>query len=286
MLRRWRTLLQHDRLIVTSRCNTNLFVERRLLVSLLTGFLISAVVTFGFSMVSRASLTTILDFLVLFVLASGSYYFGMSLGWDNSSGAVQNGIQQSCGQFAPLPENITIENTPSSLRITIRTKKRWAQFVVYMIQLVVVGLCFSPLVVFALVSSLQNHLPQGFRFVVWIVGGGFVVYLLYKQFQDAIEYIFDQEIIEIDNLSVRIKNAGSVFRKNKEYSADNIKQIMAFGGANPVKGLSFISAKIPAFMLWKKRGLPWYRIFGRGVGPADAQRILAMIYARFPQYKG
>jgi hypothetical protein len=43
---------------------------------------------------------------------------------------------------------------------------------------------------------------------------------------------------------------------------------------------------MPAFILWHNRGLKRYHTFGRAVDLADAQRILEMVYAKFPQYKG
>jgi hypothetical protein len=107
---------------------------------------------------------------------------------------------------------------------------------------------------------------------------------------EALEFLFDKEIIEIDNLSVRIEKYGSKFSSKKEYPAENIKKITAmfsFSGTNAViKRSPFVNSNVPAFIMWHNHGLKRYRTFGRAVDLADAQRILEMVYAKFPQYKG
>jgi hypothetical protein len=125
---------------------------------------------------------------------------------------------------------------------------------------------------------------------IWFAVGACVLYVLYARFQDTLEYLFDKEVIEIDNFSVKIENSTSSFKSKKEYPADNIKKIttmFSLGGTNVVtKRSPFINSNMPAFMIWHNRGLKRYRTFGRAVDLADAQRILETIYSRFPQYKG
>jgi hypothetical protein len=48
----------------------------------------------------------------------------------------------------------------------------------------------------------------------------------------------------------------------------------------------FLNSNMDAFVMWHNRGLKRYRTFGRAVDPADAQRIVELVYAKFPQYKG
>ncbi len=157
-------------------------------------------------------------------------------------------------------------------------------------QWIVMGACALPVLSLVAIAALQNHLPQSLHFLVWLLVGGLVLYLLYTKFMEALEYIFDKEIIEIDNLSVRIEKYGSKFSSKKEYQAENIKSItgmFSFGGASTVlKRSPFSNSNMPVFMMRHNRGLKRYRAFGRAVDLADAQRILEMVYAKFPQYKG
>ena len=157
-------------------------------------------------------------------------------------------------------------------------------------QWVIMSLLILPIASLIVISLLQNYLPQNFRFLVWLLVGGLVLYLLYIKFWEALEFVFDKEIVEIDNLSVRIEKYGSGFSSKKEYPAENIKKITAmfsFGGTNIVlKRSPFMNSNMPAFMMWHNRGLKRYRTFGKAIDLADAQRILEMIYSKFPQYKG
>jgi len=106
----------------------------------------------------------------------------------------------------------------------------------------------------------------------------------------ALEFIFDKEIIEIDNLSVRIEKYGAKFSSRKEYPAENIKRItgmFSFGGTNTVLNRSpFRNSNLPVFMMWHNHGVKRYRTFGKAVDLVDAQRILELVHAKFPQYKG
>jgi hypothetical protein len=274
---------------------SKLFVERKLLLSVITGFFISAFFTFLYSVTSGFSFTKIAAFLILFVLVSSAYYYGLKFGWGNSSPVNITGesLVSLVNQVQidnAFPENITVENNLASVKITINSKKRLVLFAIEAFQWIIMGLCALPILSLIAISALQNYLPQNLHFLVWLVVGGLVLYLLYVKFMEALEYIFDKEIIEIDRLSVRIEKYGSKFSSKKEYSAENIKKITAMfslGGRTSVLRRSpFVNSNIPAFMMWHNRGLKRYRAFGKAVDLADAQRILEMVYVKFPQYKG
>ncbi len=274
---------------------SKLFVQKRLLLCVITGLFISTFFTFLYSTTSGYTPSKIIAFLVLFVLASGSEYFGMKFGWGNPSSTdiANENIITSSNQISAdnsFPENLTVENSLSSVKITIMSKKRWVLFAMETFQWLVMGLCALPILSLVVIAALQNYLPQNLRFLVWLLVGGLVLYLLYTKFMEALEYIFDKEIIEIDNLSVKIEKYGSNFSSKKEYPAENIKKItgmFSFGGTSTVfKRSPFLNSNMPVFMMWHNRGLKRYRAFGRAVDLADAQRILEMVYAKFPQYKG
>jgi len=273
---------------------SKLFIQRRLLLSIITGLFISIFFTLLYSATSGFTLSKIIAFIVLFVLASGSEYFGMKFGWGNSPSVdtTNESITTSSNQISMdnnFPENLTVENSLSSVKITITSKKRWVLFAMEAFQWLIMGSCALPILSLVAIAALQNYLPQNLHFLVWLLVGGLVLYLLYIKFMEALEYIFDKEIIEIDNLAVKIEKYGSKFSSKKEYPAENIKKItgmFSFGGTSTVlKRSPFLNSNMPVFMMWHNRGLKRYRSFGRAVDLADAQRILEMVYAKFPQYK-
>jgi hypothetical protein len=274
---------------------SKLFIEKRLLLSVITGLFISLFFTFLYSVTSGFTLSKVIAFIVLFVLASGSEYFGMKFGWGSSLSPDRTNeiITTSTNQIpveSNFPDNLTVENSISSVKITIASRKRWILFVMEASQLLVIGLCALPILSLVAVGALQNYLPQSLHFLIWLLVGGLFLYLLYTKFTQTLEFIFDKEVIEIDNLSVRIEKYGSKFSSKKEYPAENIKRItgmFSLGGANTVfKRSPFSNTNMPVFMLWHNRGLKRYRTFGKAVDLADAQKILEMVYAKFPQYKG
>ena len=271
---------------------SKLFVERKLLLSIITGLLISAFFTFLYSATPGFSLSKIVAFFVLFILVSAAYYFGMNLGWGNSTTVNQISTSPKPDQTDALPNNITIENTISSLKITINTRKRWIFFALSLFPFIMGGLCALPILGLFIISLLQNYLSESMNVIIWIMVSALVLYILYARFQDTLEYLFDKEIIEIDNMSVKIENSGSgfSFKSTKEYPADNIKKITPMlslrGTTGVIRRSPFVNSNMPVFMMWHSRGLRRYRSFGRGIDLVDAQRILETIYGKFPQYKG
>lgn len=267
-----------------------MFVERKWLISAVMGIFIGGIFSLIMFLYSKFSAQNILAFVVLSLIASVTYYFGATFGWGKSESSIENVTLANQVQINSLPENIIIDDSSNSVKITINTQKRWVGFAMAFFQLVVVGLCALPIAGLMAISILQNLLPKNLGFLVWILVGGLALYLIYTKFQEAIEYIFDKEFIEIDNLSVKIEKYGSGLKSKKLYSANNIKKItglFSFGGTNiAIKRSPFINSNMPAFMMWHNRGLKRYRSFGRAIDLADAQRILEIIYAKFPQYKG
>jgi hypothetical protein len=269
-----------------------MFIQRRLLFSIVMGFFISLTFMAILGLVDGFTSQLFLSFFGIFLLATFSYYFGVSFGWgksESSDESIPTAISQAETETS-FPENIVVENSLASVKITINSKKRWGLFAMEAFQLVFIGLCGLPILSLLAISFLQNYLPQNFRFLVWLLVGGLALYLLYTKVMEALEYIFDKEIVEINNLSVRIEKYGSKFSNKKEYPAENIKKItrmFSFGSTNTVlKRSPFVNSNMPAFMMWHNRGLKRYRAFGRAVDLADAQRILEIVCAKFPQYKG
>jgi hypothetical protein len=115
-------------------------------------------------------------------------------------------------------------------------------------------------------------------------------YVLYKKFLEAIEYVFDKEIIEIDEQSVRIERSGFLgLRARRVFLADNVKGInttFSFPEKfNFLSRLPFTSSNIGAFVIWHGHGMRPFYNFGRGVSQQDAQNLLDTIYRKFPKYR-
>lgn len=268
-----------------------MFVKYRWALSILTGIGVSTIFFLVALFDTTFSAWDIVIFITMASVASAFYYLGESIGWGNPTSVSKNVAQVDQASIdATFPENLIVEDLLNSVKITIYTKKRWGFFVMEVFQWIVIGLCLLPIAGLAAISFLQNYLPESFRFLVWLVVAGLVLYLLYTKFMEALEFIFDKEVIEVDHLSVRIEKYGSKFSSKKEFSAENIKgmtSMFSFGETNTVIRRSpFVNSNMPAFMMWHNRGLKRYHAFGRAVDLADAQRILEMIYAKFPQYKG
>lgn len=267
-----------------------MFVKYKWVFSTLMGICISGIFFLVGLFDTEFSAWSIVAFIVMVLIASASNYFGISLGWGRPAPAHEDVARANQAPINELPENVILDDTLTSVKITINTRKRWVWFAMSLFPLAMFGLCALPVFGLFLIALLQEYLPESMNIVIWFVVGAFVLYVLYARFQDTLEYLFDKEVIEIDNFSVKIENSTSGFKSTKEYAADNIKKIttmFSLGGTNVItKRSPFINSNMPAFMIWHNRGLKRHRTFGRAVDLADAQRILETIYRRFPQYKG
>jgi hypothetical protein len=266
------------------------FLQGKWLFIIITGLLISLLFTFLYSDPSGSSPSKIIAFLALFILTTASYYLGFKFGWGRPSSVDENGPIENPNQPNPLPENVVVENTITSIKITINSKKRWALFVLSIFPFAFVVLCAMPLLGLVVFSILQKNLPESMSIFILIILGVLALYLIYARFQDDLQLIFDKEVIEIDNQSITMENSGLGIKSRKEYPADNIKKItmmFSFGGTTgALKRSAFANTNMPVFLMWHNHGLKRYRSFGRAIDIADAQNILETIYSRFPQYKG
>jgi len=266
-----------------------MFVKYKWIFSALMGIFISGIFSLAGLLDTKFSAWSIVAFIVMVLIASTFNYFGISLGWGRLAPVNEDVNPTNQAKINELPGNVIVDDTLNSVKITINTRKRWVWFAMSLFPLAMGGLCALPVFGLFVISLSQEYLPKSMHIVIWFVVGAFVLYVFYARFQDTLEYLFDKEVIEIDNFSVKIENSTSSFKSKKEYPADNIKKIttmFSLGGTNVVtKRSPFINSNMPAFMIWHNRGLKRYRTFGRAVDLAVAQRILQTVYSRFPQYK-
>ncbi len=270
---------------------SKMFVEHRLLLSIGVGLFLSLVLAVVFLSAVEFSTKLFFVFAGLFLFGAAGFYFGITLGWGKEASVVRDGISVGQIRMDPLPSNVIVENTSGVIKIVINGQKKWVWFVLLLSQWIFVGLCLLPFGGLMLFAVLQDFLPIYLNIsLVGVCVGGFAIYLLYTKFRQTLEYIFDQEIIEIDHLSVKIEKSGFSFKSRKVYPAENIKKITVLfssGGTNmPVRRSPYVNSNLPVFILWHNHGLKRYHVFGKGVDLADAQNILETIYNRFPQYRG
>ncbi|MCP4416272.1 MAG: hypothetical protein GY805_06600 [Chloroflexi bacterium] len=269
---------------------STIYVQRKWIMSVVMGALMSGIFSLSIFLGEKFSVWNIFAVIIMFLIASASVYFGLTLGWGQPPPTNEDAISINQTQIGTLPNNIIVEDTFNSVKITTNTQKRWGWFVMALFQWVVIGFFISPIVGLLLFSILQSFLPESMNFLAWIFAGGLVLFLIYKEFQKPLEYIADKEIIEIDNLAIKIEQYGSRFKIRKEYSADNIKKITTMFPSDEtnvaIKRSPFINSNMPAFVIWHNRGYKRHRLFGRAVDFVDAQSILKTIHNKFPQYKG
>lgn len=269
-----------------------MFVQQRLLFSFVMGFFISLMLMLIVGIVTGFSTNMLIVFFGIFIFTTISFFGGVKFGW----GASESSDESIALSTTPIPTDITfpeyilVEDLLDSMKITINTKKRWVFFALEAFQLVFVGLCGLSILSLLAISFFQNYIPKSMHFLLWLVFGSLVFYLLYIKFMEALEFIFDKEVIYINNVSVRVEKFGSKFYSKKEFPAENIKNISVLyslgGTKTATKQSTFFNSNMPAFFLFHKRGIRRYRTFGRAVDLSNAQRLLEMVYAKFPQYKG
>ena len=267
-----------------------MYVKYRFLFSVVMGIIVSLFFTTISTLITKLSIQQLFIFIAMFLLATFSYYFGVTIGWGHSLPVGENNKTPNRHDSIAFPENVTVENILGSIKITISTQKRWFWFVMSLSQWLIMGLCALPIVGLMLFSVLQNYLPDNMKILVGVLIGGLLLYLLFTKFHEVLEYIFDKEVIEINSLSVRVEKYGLGLKNIKEYPADNIKMIttmFSFAGTNVgIRRSPFVNQNMPAFIMWHSHGVKRFRYFGRALNLSDAQGILEMVHSKYPQYKG
>jgi len=154
------------------------FVRYRLIHSMVMGFLIALPLTVFLSLGKEFSTLPILAFMALFLLAATGYYFGIKLGWRHSQSLAGNVAQGNQVEGSQSPENIVMEDTSASVKITINTQKRWGWFALTASQWVIMSLCIVPVAGLGTIAILQYFLAPTMNIIAGIFIGGLLLYLL------------------------------------------------------------------------------------------------------------
>jgi len=190
-----------------------------------------------------------------------------------------------------LSANVSIADSLISLRIAISHPPNKGRFAFELVLLVLHGCLAIPILGFTLLAVSWHFLPLMLAVAVSVLGVGLTCSLFYRAFRDSLEYLYDQEVIDIDNQAIKIARSGAGFKDFVEYSADHIKAINLLFPNNPkLNWLRFLpgasSANIDRFLIYDVRGLKRMHTFGKGIQLEEARQILDSIWRRYPQYKG
>jgi hypothetical protein len=186
--------------------------------------------------------------------------------------------------------NFTVENLIDSIRVTIQGRKKYGWFLLSLFPIVFIGFCGFPILGLSLIGVVQKYLPGILQGIVLLAFLVLFIYLLYKKILEAVEYVFDKEVIEINEQSIKIERSGFLnIRIKKVYLAGKIKGLTtSFSVSDQFRFLThlpFTSNSIGAFMVWHVHGIRPFYNFGRGVSQSDAQNFIETVYRRFPKYR-
>jgi hypothetical protein len=198
-----------------------------------------------------------------------------------------------------VSNNLVIENSIDLIKVTIRGNKKWGWFLLSFITFIVNGFCILPILCLATISIVQKflltqqYLSAALQVIVLVVVlilfMCLYLIILYRKFPEAIEFLFDSEIIQISEQSISIERSGFLgFRTKKVFLAENIKGLVISSPITEQLGFlnrsPFVSTNIGAFMVWHGRGFKRFYNFGRNVSQLDAQNLIATVYRKFPKY--
>lgn len=281
---------RHFRSLQNVSSIATIYGQRRWVMSMFMGALMSGIFALSIFLGEPFSIWNIFAVIIMFLTASVSSYFGITVGWGQPP-TNEDALSTNQTDIGTLPKNLTVEDTINSVKITISTPKRWGWFVMGLLQLIVMGFVISVIFGLLLFSILRNLLPESIDFLAWIFAGVCVLIFIYQEFRKTLVYIADKEIIEIDNIAVKIGQHGSWFSVKRVYLAENIKKVTTIVPSHEtnvaMKRSPFINANMPMLVIWHNRGLRRQRLFfGRALDLIDAQTVLKTIYNKFPQYRG
>lgn len=186
--------------------------------------------------------------------------------------------------------NFVVESLITSLKVTIHGRKKWGLFFLSLFVFLFYGFCFMPMLGLVIASNLQKYLPEIIQGIVLLFLFGLYLFILYKKSFETFEYIFDKEIVEIDDQSITVERSGFLgLKSRKVFLAENIKGITTSFSVpeqfNFLSRLPFTSSNIGAFMIWHGRGMRPFYNFGKGVSQSEAQNLINTVYLKFPKYR-
>jgi hypothetical protein len=200
----------------------------------------------------------------------------------------------------PPPPRYAIEDSGTSLKIIIPSRKHWLGilFLAYWLigwafgeiavgEFLLAGLIGVPLGKLSELSGVEPAVCSGVGLFLlawfggWTVGGALVIYTFLWQ-------LTGKEIVEVSHLSITVSRQVFGFSRPKEYLAEHVKNLRV---ASPAGDGWFGRPRATGFWGLSDGSIVFnYRArlfrFGSGADGAEAKQIIAAIRQRFPQYEG
>jgi hypothetical protein len=186
--------------------------------------------------------------------------------------------------------DFVIDQLVDSIRVTFDSQKNWGWFIFSFISFLIYVFILLPIMGLILMGLVGKYIIGIFQniFLVFLIG--LYLYILYKRFLDTLEFIFDKEIVEVNEQSIKIEKTGVLgIRSRKLFLAKNIKGLTTSfsmsGQFNFINRIPFFSSKVGAFIIWHGRLIRPIYYFGKDVSQRDAQNFIDIVYRKFPIYK-
>jgi len=192
--------------------------------------------------------------------------------------------------FIDKGKSTTYESTPSSIKVSIRGRRKTVMFLMTFYLLLINGICFLPIVCLVIITQVGKLLPVFFQGALIVIVAILYYYGIKYKSSEVLDYFLDQEDIEIDEWGIKIEQKGFLGLKlKKEFSAEQIKGITSSLTMKNQTNLSifspFITPNQDALLILRRKGLLPYYHCGRGISTTDTQNVLNTIYYKFPMYR-
>lgn len=103
------------------------------------GIFISGIFSLAGLLDTKVSAWIIVAFVVMALIASAFNYLGISLGWGRLVPLSENVNPENQTQINELPGNVIVDDTLNSVKINIKTQKRWVWFAISLFPLAIGG---------------------------------------------------------------------------------------------------------------------------------------------------
>lgn len=187
--------------------------------------------------------------------------------------------------------NFIIENFSDKITITIQGQKKWGWFLMALFPFILIGLCGFPFTIFIAVSAAHINLDSiPITIIIGLLMVILYIYTIRRKFLELIDYVFDKEVIEIDEHQIKVLRSGFLgLRTEKNILVEDVKGItgsLVFGSQfNFLNSIPFASSNLGSILIWKRKGrFRPFDYYGKALSQADAQQVLGAILQKYPRY--
>ncbi len=228
----------------------------------------------------------LLVFLLAGFLTGMGIYLGLLLSQERGVALPDSPVIPKIIQTLTLSDNCVLENRAENILITIQLKQKNGRIILSIIRL------FLTLISLPLIGLLANFLLEGTSKMQGVATSagvlGLCLLIIYSQYREMLVYFVDRETIGVGPTGIWIERSGFATKEKQIYQIAEIKKLgpvfLQERHSNQTHS-RFLSQDLDTLKL-DLRGVIPFRTFGRGLALADVQKILTIIFDRYPQYKG